>query len=323
MPVSGERLLNIEGETSLPVLKALASETRLLILSLLTHNAMNVSELAQALGLPHSTVNFNLNQLQAAGLINVEYEPGTRGSQKLCSRRFDSVNFKLPGAAVETNTAQVTVNMPVGNYSQIEAQPTCGLASELKIIGMLDDPRSFYEPEHVYAQMLWLGKSGFVEYVFPNNLPYGAVATRLDLSMELCSEAPQYDPNWPSDITVWINEHEIGTFTATGDYGGERGRLTPQWWAEDQSMHGLLKRWMVTPDGSAIDGESSSGTQIKDLALEGSTRSHIRVRIGVKDTAQNRRGFNLFGRKFGNYAQDIVLRLDYAFMDSTDPVTVR
>ena len=306
MPVSGERLLNIEGETSLPVLKALASETRLLILSLLTHNAMNVSELAQALGLPHSTVNFNLNQLQAAGLINVEYEPGTRGSQKLCSRRFDSVNFKLPGAAVETNTAQVTVNMPVGNYSQIEAQPTCGLASELKIIGMLDDPRSFYEPEHVYAQMLWLGKSGFVEYVFPNNLPYGAVATRLDLSMEICSEAPQYDPNWPP-----------------GDYGGERGRLTPHWWAEDQSMHGLLKRWVVTPEGSAIDGESSTGTQIKDLALEGSTRSHIRVRIGVKENAQNRRGFNLFGRKFGNYAQDIVLRLDYAFTDATDRVTVR
>ena len=39
MPVSGTRLLNLEGETALPILKALASETRLLILSLLTHRS--------------------------------------------------------------------------------------------------------------------------------------------------------------------------------------------------------------------------------------------------------------------------------------------
>jgi predicted transcriptional regulator len=38
---------------------------------------------------------------------------------------------------------------------------------------MIDDPRSFYEPEHVFAQLIWF-KQGFVEYDFPNNLPYGA-----------------------------------------------------------------------------------------------------------------------------------------------------
>lgn len=323
MPVSGVRPLNLEGETALPVLKALASETRLLILSLLTHNAMNVSELAQALGLPHSTVNFNLNQLHEAGLISVEYEPGTRGSQKLCARRYDEINFRLPGVNVQAEVEQVTISMPVGNYSHIEAQPTCGLATETKIIGMLDDPRSFYEPEHVYAQLLWFGKSGFVEYRLPNNLPYGAVARRLDLSMEVCSEAPQYSPDWPSDITVWINDHEIGTFTSPSDFGGQGARLTPGWWSEDQTMHGLLKHWSVTETGCAIDGERSADLTLSQLALNAGTQSHIKVRIGVKPDARNKRGLNLFGRKFGNYPQDLVLRLDYVFPETSDRVELK
>ncbi len=323
MPVSGSRTLTVEGEVALPVLKALASETRLLILSLLTHNAMNVSELAQALGLPHSTVNFNLGQLQAANLISVEYEPGTRGSQKLCSKRYDEVYFKLPGVAVEANTDLVTISMPIGNYAHVEAKPTCGLASEQNIIGMLDDPRSFFEPEHVYAQLLWFGGTGYVEYAFPNNLPYGAVATRLELSMEVCSEAPQYDPHWPSDITVWVNDHEVGTFTSPGDFGGARGKLTPAWWQDDQTMFGLLKRWTVSDDGAFIDGERVSNLTTADLALNPSTSSHIRVRIGVKPDARNRGGMNLFGRRFGNYEQDLLMRLSYTFPRNTPVVQVR
>ncbi|SMB79866.1 ArsR/SmtB family transcription factor [Deinococcus hopiensis] len=321
MPASGSRLLMLEGESALPVLKALANETRLLILSLLTHNAMNVSELAAALNLPHSTVNFNLNQLLSAGLITVEYEPGTRGSQKLCSRRYDEVNFKMPGVGVEAQSDQVTVTMPIGNYSHVEVQPTCGLASDTKIIGMLDDPRSFFEPDHVYAQILWFGGHGHLDYVFPNNLPYGALPTQIDLSMEVCSEAPQYDPDWPSDLTLWINGVEVGTWTSPGDFGGQRARLTPSWWNDDQTSYGLLKHWIVRDEGAFIDGESLSSVTLDALGLTGS--NHIRVRLGVKPDARNRAGLNLFGRRFGNYEQDLVLRMNYAFPKETRTVKVR
>jgi predicted transcriptional regulator len=34
----------------------------------------------------------------------------------------------------------------------------------------------------------------------------------------------------------------------------------------------------------------------------------IPVRIGIKENASNIGGINLFGSKFGNYPQDIVLR---------------
>ena len=57
-PTPGFRSLNLEGEAALPILKALANETRMAILSLLSQDVMNVSELALALGIPHSTVNF-------------------------------------------------------------------------------------------------------------------------------------------------------------------------------------------------------------------------------------------------------------------------
>lgn len=321
MPISGSKILMVDGESSLPVLKALASETRMLILGLLSHNVLNVSELAAALGLPHSTVNFNLKQLELAGLLHVEYEPGTRGSQKLCSKRFDEIQIKMPGVAIESSgTERTEISMPIGNYRHLEAKPTCGLASETKIIGMLDDPRSFFELEHLFAQVLWF-RQGYVEYAFPNNLPYGATPVALELSMEICSEAPQYDPDWPSDITIWINQRELGTWTSPGDLGGSRARLTPDWWQLDQSTHGFLKRWRVTDGGTVIDGETLSTVTIEALAL--GANNHIAVRIGVKADARHVGGINLFGRKFGNYPQDIVMRLEYAFSQDTKPVQLR
>ncbi len=35
----------------------------------------------------------------------------------------------------------------------------------------------------------------------------------------------------------------------------------------------------------------------------------ISVRIGIDDEAQNRGGLNIFGSKFGNHAQDIVMKI--------------
>nr|WP_315207849.1 helix-turn-helix domain-containing protein [uncultured Albidiferax sp.] len=307
---TSKRVLIVEGESTLPIAKALASETRQIILSLLTHNVMNVSEIAEAMNMPHSTVSFNLNQLQAVGLIKVEVEPGTRGTQKLCAKRYDELVFQLPGAAAEVAPDVVTVSMPIGSYRHVEAHPTCGLASESKIIGLLDDARSFFEPEHLHAQLLWFGK-GYVEYAFPNNLPFGAVARSIELSMEICSEAPQYNLEWPSDITLWINGCDVGTWTSPGDMGGSPGLLTPSWWHEDQTTYGLLKRWSVTAQGSMIDGMALLPITLEQLNLGGS--NHIKVRIGIKDDARHQGGINLFGRRFGNYPQDLVMRIAYEF----------
>jgi len=318
--VSGSRVLMVEGDAALAVAKALASDTRQAMLGLLTHQVLNVSELASAMNLPHSTVSFNINQLQAVGLVSVEVEPGTRGQQKLCSKRYDEVRLRLPGAAIESRPNVISISMPIGSYRHVEAKPTCGLVSESKIIGMLDDSRSFFEPEHVYAQLLWFGGAGYVDYAFPNNLPYGAVPSHLELSMEICSEAPQFNEDWPSDITLWINDKEIGTWTSPGDYGGKPSLLMPSWWQVDRTTHGLLKQWSVGEKGSMIDGVALGAVKIGDLDLP--QTNHIKVRLGVKDDARNRGGLNLFGRKFGNYPQDIVMRIAFDFPRGHGPDAV-
>src|SRR5205823_14320163 len=158
------------------------------------------------------------------------------------------------------------------------------------------------------AQLLWFG-SGYVTYRFPNHLPSGATPARLDLSMEICSEAPLHHLDWPSDITLWINGVETGTWTSPADFGGERGLLTPQWWETKDSQYGQLKIWSVSSDGSYIDGRVLSAVRVEDLHLDG--RPYIEVRIGVKPDAQNVGGVNLFGEKFGNYPQPLVLRVDF------------
>ncbi|MBP7204372.1 MAG: ArsR family transcriptional regulator [Propionivibrio sp.] len=320
MIVAGNKTLFMDGEQGIKVMQALGNETRLLMLSLLSHRTLNLSALAEAINLPQSTTAFHLKQLEGAGLVNVQYLPGTRGQQKLISKRYDEVHFKLPGVAIESASNVVEVSMPVGNYKRIAVKPTCGIATDTKYIGMIDDVRSFYEPEHVFAQILWF-KQGFVEYDFPNNIPYGSQATELQFSMEICSEAPEYDLDWPSDITLSVNGVETGIWTSQGDFGGVRGRLTPEWWPIEQTQYGVLKRWRITMDGTYVDGEKISEVSLDNINLE--ANPHICMRLEVKEDARNVGGINLFGKRFGNYNQDLVMRTHYEFRDGERPYALK
>jgi predicted transcriptional regulator len=291
------------------VLKALDSSNRMRILGYLADRVASVSELAAALELPASSAALHIEVLENAGLIHTELEPaaGGRGLQKVCTRMFDRVVLDLP-LAEEPQQQAVEVSMPVGAFVECQVTPTCGLLSDTAIIGLLDDPASFYEPGRLQAQLLWF-HTGYVEYRFPNRIPANTRPYSLRLSMEICSEAPLYNLNWPSDITLWINDIEIGTWTSPADFGGERGGLTPAWWTVRNTQYGLLKFWQVNLKGSEIDGLPMSKVKIDDLKLDQSF--FIRVKIGIKPTAEHKGGLNLFGCRFGNYPQDLVLHISY------------
>lgn len=286
------------------VTKALGSETRLEILRFLSTHTCSVVEIAEALKLPPSTATLHINVLEKAGLIETDLQPATRGLQKVCARRYDRIVIQLPADTVREETA-VEVSMPIGAFSDVHVVATCGLLGELGIIGHLDDPSAFYEPEHIHAQLLWF-RRGYVEYRFPNRLPPNVILNDIEVSFEVCSEAPLYHADWPSDITVWIGDVEIGTWTSPADFGGERGALTPDWWGVQNSQYGLLKVWKVASTGSFVDGIRISNVALHQLTLK--PGEPIPVRIGIKDTASNIGGINLFGDKFGNYPQGIVLR---------------
>lgn len=308
----GERTLYLEaddpGGRMVSILKALGSRPRLEILRLLADADRPVGELARMLGMPPSTVAAQVRILEEAALLRTELRPAAHGLQKVCLRVHDKLLVELPYPA-EARGRTAEVSMPIGAYSNFEVAPTCGLAGEDSLIGYIDDPFSFYEPDRVRAGLLWFG-SGWVEYRFPSRLPDGAAPARVAVSMELCSEAPRHDPTRRSDITLWINGREVGAWTSAGDFGGQRGRLTPRWWNKDESQFGHLKRWTVTHEGAFVDGHRLSSLTVRDLGLE--RQRLVTVRVGVKPDALNAGGLNLFGRSFGNYPQDILLELEYA-----------
>ena len=303
------RVLYIDagGEQAAMRLHALSSSTRLQMLNLLRNRVLNVGQIAEELGLPASTATSNINALEEAGLITTELRPATRGLQKVCARAYDAIIVELARGAEEQEQS-VEVSMPVGAYVDCQVTPTCGLASDKGIIGLFDDPASFFEPERVHAQLLWF-HYGYVEYRFPNRLPPRARLESLSVSLEICSEAPLHHEEWPSDITMWVNDVEVGTWTSPADFGGQQGVLTPDWWESWNSQYGLLKLWQVNVTGSFVDGRRVSDVTVGRLGIGDSTS--LTVRIGVKADAKNVGGINIFGRDFGNYPQDIVLRLRY------------
>ena len=287
--------------------RALASDTRITILNYLGDRIVPVAEIAQDLGLPASTANMHITILERAGLLHTQLQPARRGLQKICARTYDELVISLPHGAKASGGSAI-VQMPVGAYSRFQVEPTCGLASTTGLIGLLDDPLSFYEPGRMEAQLLWVG-IGFVEYDFPVRVPTGSCVAALQLSAEVCSEAPLNDPDWPSDISLWINSVLVGTWTSPADFGGQRGRLTPSWWEDKDSQYGLLKRWRVGTEGTTIDGVALSPVTTADIGLR--TGEPVHVRIGIQRDAENVGGVNLFGRGFGNYPQDIELRIEY------------
>ena len=300
--------LVVDPEDDLVVLKGLASAVRVKILKLLhVKGPLNVNDVADALALPQSTVSSNVQILEEAGLIRTETQKARKGNQKICHSSFDEVLVMFKEDLDASHAGAIEVSMPLGLYTSCEVSAPCGLCSGEGIIGLLDVPDTFLDPDRMKTGLIWFTR-GFVEYQFPNNARLANnVIESMEFAMELSSEVPGTSADWPSDITVAVNGKDVGTWTSPGDFGDKRGVYTPDWWKLKGSQYGKLKSWRINRDGTFIDGLKISGVSLKDLDIE--THHSIRLRIGVKADARHPGGINIFGRGFGNYDQDIVLRL--------------
>jgi len=307
MPEVQDRILILTPRDDLETIRVLSSEVRLKILDLLSAGPHNVNEIAAALSLPQSTVATNVLALEDAKLISTESTKARKGSQKVCSRKYGEILLRFGDPALEAGDGAVEVAMPIGLYTNYEVFAPCGLCSTESVIGYLDVPESFLSPDRMKAGLLWFEK-GWVEYKFPNNSRLkDRPVSRLELVTELSSETPGTNKNWLSDITLWVNNVEVGSWTSPGDFGDRRGKYTPPWWKLEGSQYGLLKNWAVTGEGTYVDGVKISGVSLSDLDLP--NHHSVKIRIGVKEEAEHLGGMNIFGRGFGNYGQDILLRL--------------
>lgn len=305
--MNGKICMNL-GDKGLPAVgKALSSKTRLELLELLGWEPLSINEIAERLEIPASSAAMHVRALEEAGLIRTELKPGIRGSMKVCMKAADSLEIELAMPDAQKHQVQI-VSMPIGNFVDYEAHPTCGIVGNDGHIDEEDEPRCFYNPKRVFAQLIWMGR-GYLEYRFPNVGVREEELKKVELSMELCSETADYDMDCASDITVWINGIDAGTWCCPSDFGGRRGKLNPDWWPDKNTQYGMLKTWGIGGDGTKIDGVLVNSLKIEDYHL--ALGAYISVRIGIKEDAEHVGGLNLFGEGFGDHPQNILLKFYY------------
>jgi predicted transcriptional regulator len=310
---------DLSNPENVAIFRALASESRARIMEMLGERDMNINELSVSLGLAQPSITKHIQILEEAGLVISDYMSGAQGMQKRCRKVHDRIIVDMSGKAKEKDYV-IEIEVPVGMYTRAEVVPTCGLATRDRMVGVIDDPLAFAFPDRARAEILWSG-GGFVEYKFPNSLPVTSVIESIELVAEVASEAPGYANDYPSDITLWINDVEVGTWCSPGDPGGEKGRLNPSWWQDYMNQHGFLKSWRIGDDGTFVDGERISDVSVSSLDVH--PWQATRVRLGVKDDADNKGGFTIFGKGFGSFEQDLVLRIHHSTRGGDLPENVK
>src|SRR5260221_12898129 len=108
--------LTNSSETTLTLLKALGSETRLAILAYLGNHTVNVNDIAVALQISPSSATTHIQILEKADLIRTEVIPTTHELQKLCSLTYDDVHMRLVRRDSNSHNS-FTVMMTIGQYN--------------------------------------------------------------------------------------------------------------------------------------------------------------------------------------------------------------
>lgn len=302
-------MLHIEKlEDGLEIFKALGSEIRIEIVKiLLENNGMSMNELAGRLNITNGALTNHIKKLEDCGIVSISNESAGHGNQKKCSVYLDKILIDIDSQEDFKNIYQTSIK--VGHFTDYDVYPTCGIASGTALIGEVDDTRYFAHPERYEADILWFTK-GYVEYIIPNFIPFGQKIDQITVSLEISSEAPGINDIWPSDISFKINGKKVATWTSPGDFGNVQGIFTPEWWYPNWNQYGLLKILVINKRGTYIDGLQVSDVSINDFEFD--YHSTIKLRLEVEEDAEHVGGLTIFGKTFGNYNQDIDVRINYS-----------
>lgn len=295
-------------DTICKISHALAAPMRVQILHSILKQSKNLSDIATELKLPLSSVARHIEILADAQIIYVDYQPGLKGHTKYCSQAIRKYTISLESNILgESNQTEYTVEVPIGLYSHCHIKAPCGINSKEGTLGEFDDPSVFFLPERKDAQLLWFNQ-GFISYNFPSPKKLRFTPQSISFSFELCSETVYYNNTWPSDITVSINGIEVLTITSEGDFGGRRGKFTPDYWPITSTQFGVLKTVTINQVGVHLNNSLvHKKIKIDDLHLfDGNA---ISFSLGIKEDALHKGGINLFGEHFGDHPQAIIMKI--------------
>ena len=289
------------------ICSALSSLDRIKILKSISLMPKNLSEISKDLGIPISSVARHIDVLVESGLISNYHTPNTKGKKKYSSQKIGSFSLILWATQIlEEDTAkEYSVEMPLGLFSHCHITEPCGMNGKKSKLGDFDNPKIFFSPNRVDAELIWFDK-GFISYNFPTEPLYHHECNSVQFSFEICSETNHYNNVWPSDITVFINEVEVITFTSPGDFGGRRGKYTPEYWSIANTQFGLLKKVLINQQGVFLDNLfMHDKVKFDDLNLY--KGNAVKFTIGIKNDAEHKGGINLFGKNFGDHKQAIIM----------------
>lgn len=310
MPLNKDYRIGLDSDLDKIALicNALSSKLRVSILSQIYYKPMSIVELSRANNISNSTTIFHIKVLLDAELIVIKHLPNKKGLTQIFFINFTELNlffYNKENTLMHQET--FTQSVLVGDFIDADFFENYRIVTRMGMIRLTK--HSIFDNARKDALLLST-TGGAVIYAFSNEIAEHNKVIDLSFSLELCSEAPNYRNDWQSDITFSINGLEILTYTAPGDYGGIQGKLTPSWWHLNNSQFGDLVKIRINDQGVYLNNQLHT-TNINLNRLKLHQKDRITLRIENKKDALHMGGFNIFGKEFGNFDQDIVMSITY------------
>ncbi|MGI6713876.1 MAG: ArsR/SmtB family transcription factor [Bacilli bacterium] len=304
-------LLNVQQVED--VANALSSTTRLKIISLLVDNSYTICEIARLLNVSVSTASFHIKLLKNARIVNLTRNPSKKGNEKIVALEKNKISilidYPLNDRAIKNNSSYFT-EIPIGSYSSFKVKGPCGIAdTNGQLIGLESQPEIFYDFRTINAGIIWF-LQGYLSYTIPNMAFKNRPIESIEISFEACSECANYNNNFKSDISIYLNDKKVGVYVSPGDFGGRRGKYTPESWSLASTQYGKMVQIRIDAKGTYINQEISSNYTIEDFQ-DISTADCMNLKISIDKDSKYIGGINLFGKNFGDYNQDIRINIIY------------
>lgn len=262
------------------------------------------NRLSSELKIPKTTLNYHLSKLEEAGIVRIFYKNAHNKSVKIVSKIVNNISITTRKIEAESmpQSKSNRQEIPVGAYDSYVGN---GIDFIVDSEATSKTLFNYYDARRFKAKLVF-AKEGIVSYKASNAFAVINGIDELRICLEICSEAPYYDNDYKSDITFWINDKEICTFTINGDYGDRKGKLNPDWWPRINTQYGELITIRVNNEGVFLkDVLTNKKVTIKDLEVD--KNRFIKIALGNKEFTINKGGFNIFGSEFGDYPQDIIV----------------
>ena len=246
---------------------------------------------------------------KSSELIRTETVKAKKGQQKICSARFDEiiVRFEVRGAEARQRTSS-------RSRCRSASITNCDVSAALR--PLLERGRHrparrarLLSRSRAACRRRWSGSAAATSSTSSRTMPSSSTRGRFGRVLHgAFLGGAGHQPQLAVRHHVWVNDVAVGTWTSPGDYRRQARRLhaalvearrlairQAEDLADQQGRHLRRRRAHLRRDAST--SSTCRGTT-RSACASASTRK-----------AEHPGGVNIFGKGFGNYDQDIIMRL--------------